>query len=160
MFSRITSCLRCCWWRPGMRIGLTYHNICTVTRCSEIESPFFSALVYLNGILIYMQYYRGSVHCLVIKYFIYGVLIAEHKTIAVMWILGWERNRNDDDEKEKKSRSAEVDKIYWFLTDRNLCCSLKMRKSEGLASETLENQVKDELIFTSFRLVCQWKFDD
>lgn len=96
--------------RPGTRISEPSRG------APKLNNTFSSAarmlasltLVYLNGILIYMQYYQGPEP--VIKYFIYGVLIAEHKTIAVMWILGWVGIGRRRRRRQKMAR-AELEKI-------------------------------------------------
>lgn len=51
---------------------------------------------------------------------------SQHKTIAVMWY--WIEKREEEAKARSGRKSAQLDKIYWFLTDRNLCCTLKMRK--------------------------------
>lgn len=58
-----------------------------------------------------------------IKYFIYGVLIAEHKTIAV--VCYWRVKR------EAVGKSAKLDEIYWFLTDKIYARRLKCEWKAG-----------------------------
>lgn len=92
---------------------------------NEIEKHFFHRD--LNGILIYMQCYERSrprFSGFVIKYFIYGLLIAKHKTIAVMCY--WRVKGGKAAEK-----SAKLDEIYWFLTDKIYAHRLKCEWRTG-----------------------------
>lgn len=91
----------------------------------EIEKHFFITVMDRNGFLIYV---RGSRD--VIKYFIYGILIASIKqSLSCATRSAGTKSGSGSD----VGKSAELDKIYWFITDKNLCSPARhidMREAE------------------------------